>query len=31
LAIEGEDYTIEFGEFEGEIPKGQYDAGTVKI
>ncbi len=31
LAIQTDDHDLSYAEFEGEIPKGYYGAGTVKI
>jgi bifunctional non-homologous end joining protein LigD len=30
LAVEMEDHDLTFGDFEGEIPTGQYGAGTIR-
>ena len=31
LAVQLEDYDLEFGQFAGAIPQGEYRAGRVKV
>src|SRR6202789_3418876 len=31
LAIEGEDHPLDYGDFEGTIPRGEYGGGTVQL
>ena len=31
LAIQVEDHELNFGDFEGEIPPGEYGAGSIRV